>query len=162
MHFVFGLRPEIMRLVYVAQPASILAAKTMAEKLELTQLATSEPYPRTKKTKLSKAQHRGTQERRSGGCYQKKTQKSVQLQKKNRTTTPAQIRGCRSAHIGALEASCPDGYGPAAVWRSYVKDLPLGDRAGYMRRQGSIVEIDLVALTRTKEETSANVTVATI
>ena len=41
VHFIFGLRPEIMRLVYVAQPASILAAKTMAEKLELMQLATS-------------------------------------------------------------------------------------------------------------------------
>ena len=41
VHFIFGLRPEIMRLVYVAQPATILAAKTMAEKLELMHLATS-------------------------------------------------------------------------------------------------------------------------
>ena len=46
------------------------------------------------------------------------------------------------------------------MWRSYAKDLPRGDRAGYMRRQGSIVEIDLEALTRRKEETSADVTVA--
>ena len=160
VHFIFGLRPEIMRLVYVAQPATILAAKTMAEKLELTHLATAEPYPRTKKQKTSKAQHSGTQERRSGGRYQLKTHRSVQLQKKNRTTTSAQYRGCRSAQSGAREASCPDGYGPAAVWRSYVKDLPRGDRAGYMRRQGSIVEIDLEALTRSKEKPSADVTVA--
>ena len=55
VHFIFGLRLEIMRLVYVAQPATILAAKTMAEKLELTHLATAEPYPRTKKQKTSKA-----------------------------------------------------------------------------------------------------------
>ena len=97
VHFIFGLRPEIMRLVYVAQPASILAAKTMAEKLELTHLATAEPYSHIKKQKMSKAQHSGTQERRSGGRYQKKTQRTVQLRKKNRTTTSAQYRGCRSA-----------------------------------------------------------------
>ena len=159
VHFIFGLRPEIMRLVYVAQPVSILAAKTMAEKLELMQLATSEPNPCTKKSKLSKAQHRGTQERRSGGHNQKKARSPVQLQKKNRTTS-AQRNSCTFAQIGAIEASCPDGSGPAAVWRSYVKDLPLGDRAGYMRRQGSIVEIDLEALTRSKEKPSVDVTVA--
>ena len=160
VHFIFGLRPEIMRLVYVAQPATLLAAKTMAEKLELTQLATSELNPRTKIKKLSKVQHSGTQERRSNRRIQSKTRKSVQLQKKNRTTEPAQRNGCRYAHSGAVEASCPDGSGPAAVWRSYIKDLPFGDRARYMRRQGSIVEIDLEALTRSKEKPSADVTVA--
>ena len=36
VHFIFGLRPEISRLVYLQQPASILAAKEMAERLELT------------------------------------------------------------------------------------------------------------------------------
>ena len=162
VHFIFGLRPEIMRLVYVEQPATLLAAKTMAEKLELTHLATAEPYPRTRKQKTSKARHSGTQERRSGGRYQLKTRKSVQLQKKNRTTTSAQYRGCRLAHSGAFEASCPDGYGPAAVWRSFAKDLPLRDRTGYMRRQGSVVEVDLVALTRRKENPSADVTEATM
>ena len=54
VHFIFGLRPEIMRGVYVQQPESLLAAKNMAEKLELTHLATSEPYPHTKKKKTSK------------------------------------------------------------------------------------------------------------
>ena len=160
VHFIFGLRPEIMRLVYAAQPATILAAKTMAEKLELTQLATTEPNPRTKKIKLSKAQQRGTQERRSGRRAQQKTRSTVQLQKKRRTTAPAQSRGCTFAHAGAVEASCPDGHGPAAVWRSFAKDLPLGDRTGYVRRQGSVVMIDLEALTRGKDQTSADVTEA--
>ena len=160
VHFIFGLRPEIMRLVYVAQPATILAAKTMAKKLELTHLATSEPYPCTKKQKTSKAQHSGTQERRSGRRIQTKTHKSVQLQKKKNRTTPAQRNGCKFAQTGAEETSCPEGYGPAAVWRSYVNDLPRRDRAGYWRKQGSIVEIDLVALAQRKEKPSADVTEA--
>ena len=41
IHFIFGLRPEIMRGVYLQQPASILAAKEMAEKLELTHQCTA-------------------------------------------------------------------------------------------------------------------------
>ena len=86
VHFIFGLRPEIMRLVYMQQPASLLAAKIMAEKLELTHLATSEPYPSTRKQKTSKAQHRGTQERRSGGRHQTKACISVPRQKKVMTT----------------------------------------------------------------------------
>ena len=160
VHFIFGLRPEIMRLVYMQQPASLLAAKIMAEKLELTHQATSEPYPRTKKQKTSKAQHRGTQERRSGGRHQTKACISVPRQKKVMTMTLAQNRGCRFAHTGATEASCPGGHGPAAVWRSYAKDLPQGDRTGYMRKQGSVVMIDLEALTRAKEQTPAGVTEA--
>ena len=63
VHFIFGLRPEIMRRVYVQQPASLLPAKNMAEKLELTHLMTSDQQKHTKKQKTSKAQHRGTQER---------------------------------------------------------------------------------------------------
>ena len=54
---------------------------------------------------------------------------------------------------GAVEVSYPGNYGPAAVWRSYVKDLPLRDRTGYMRRKGSVVEVDLVALTQKKDKT---------
>ena len=67
-HFIFGLRPEIMRGVYIQQPESLSAAKNMAEKLELTHLATSEQREHTngkKTSKQQKAQHRGTQERRS-------------------------------------------------------------------------------------------------
>ena len=159
VHFIFGLHPEIMRLVYIQQPASLLAAKNMAEKLELTHLATSKPYPRIKKQKTFKAQHRGTQERRSGKRNQQKTCKSV-LRQKKMTTVPAQNRGCRFAQIGATEASCPDVHGPAAVWRSFVKDLPQGDRTGYVRKQGSVVTIDLEALTRVKEKTPTGVTEA--
>ena len=32
IHFIFGLRPEIMRGVYIQQPESLLEAKNMAEK----------------------------------------------------------------------------------------------------------------------------------
>ena len=76
------------------------------------------------------------------------------------TTIPAQNRGCRFAHTGAIEASCPGVHEPAAVWRSFAKDLPQGDRTGYVRRQGSVVMIDLEALTRVKEQTPAGVTEA--
>ena len=159
VHFIFGLRPEIMRGVYIQQPESLLAAKNIAEKLELTHHLTVGHPMHTKKQKTSKAQHRGTQERRSGGRHQLKACKSVLRQKKT-TTVPAQNRGCRFAQIGAREASCPDGHGPAAVWRSYVKDLPQGDRTGYVRRQGSVVMIDLEALMRKKDQTFADVTEA--
>ena len=123
-HFIFGLRPEIMRGVYIQQPETLPAAKNMAEKLELTHLATSAQCEHTKREKTSKqlkAQHRGTQERRSGGHYQWKTYSTVQRQRKIRET---QHTDCRSAHPGALVASCPERHGPAAVWRSLLKDLP--------------------------------------
>ena len=53
-HFIFGLRPEIMRGVYIQQPESLSAAKNMAEKLELTHLATSERREHTNRKKTSK------------------------------------------------------------------------------------------------------------
>ena len=69
-HFIFGLRPEVMRGIYIQQPESLLAAKNMAEKLELTHLMTSEHQEHTRKKKTNKAaQHRGTQERRSDRRY---------------------------------------------------------------------------------------------
>ena len=46
------------------------------------------------------------------------------------------------------------------MWRSFIKDLPQGDRTGYQRRTGSVVIVDLVALTRAKEQKSADSTVA--
>ena len=70
--------------------------------------------------------------------------------------------GCRSARKGALEASCSGNHGPAAVWRSLVKDLPRGDRTGRLRKQGSVVIVSLEALTQRKEQTPAGVTVAGI
>ena len=57
--------------------------------------------------------------------------------------------------------SCPEVHGPAAVWRSMLKDLPLRGRAGHVRRQGSVMTVDLEALTRVKErKTSIDATVA--
>ena len=41
-----------------------------------------------------------------------------------------------------------------------IKDLPQGDRTGHVRRQGSVVTVDLVALARVKEQRSADPTVA--
>ena len=93
-HFIFGLRPEVMRGVYIQQPESLLAAKNMAEKLELTHLMTSEHQEHTRKKKTNKAaQHRGTQERRSGRRYQ-----SVQRGQKKTCSTRYQRQRIRFTH----------------------------------------------------------------
>ena len=74
VQFIFGLRPKISRLVYLQQPGTILAAKEMAERLELTHQATTMNQRHTKMKKTNKTiQHSGTQERRSRGRYQTKT-----------------------------------------------------------------------------------------
>ena len=149
-----------MRGVYIQQPETLPAAKNMVEKLELTHLATSERREDTngkKTSKQRKAQHRGTQERRSGGHYQWKTFSAVQRQRKISETQHA---GCRSAHSGALVESCPEKHGPAAVWRSLLKDLPQGDRTGRVRRQGSIVMVSLEALMQSRNDMSADTTEA--
>ena len=57
-------------------------------------------------------------------------------------------------------ASCPERHGPAAVWRSLLKDLPLGDRTGRVRGQGSVVMVSLEALMRSRNDLSADTTVA--
>ena len=59
--------------------------------------------------------------------------------------------GCKSAHKGAREVSCPEVHGPVAVWRSMLRDLLQGDRVGRVRRQGSVVIVDLEALMHEKE-----------
>ena len=67
VHFIFGLRPEISRLVYLQQPESILAAKEMAERLELTHQSTAMHQRHTTVKKTNKTiQHSGTQEWRNG------------------------------------------------------------------------------------------------
>ena len=56
--------------------------------------------------------------------------------------------------------SCPEIHGPAAVWRSMLKDLPLRDRARYVGRQGSVMIVDFEALTEAKaRKTSTDATV---
>ena len=160
IQFIFGLRPEISRLVYLQQPASLLAAKEMAERLELTHQATEMHQRHILKKKTNKTiRHRGTQEWRKGRRLrdQKKAFSSVRQRKR----TVLQQNGCKSARTGAfIEVSCPERHGPAAVWRSLIKDLPQGDRTGYQRRTGSVVTVNLVALTRAKEQKSADSTVA--
>ena len=56
-----------------------------------------------------------------------------------------------SAQKGAREVSCLEIYRLAAVWRSMLKDLPQRDRARDVRKQGSIMMIELEDLTRAKE-----------
>ena len=114
VHFIFGLRPEIMRLVYIQQPESILAARNMAEKLELTHQVTALHQTRTKKSKMSKAQRKGTQKWWSGRRIQQKTC-SISTQRQKKKTVHSHIAGCKSAQSGAREVSCLDGHGPAAV-----------------------------------------------
>ena len=167
IHYIFGLRPEIMRLVYVQEPASLLAAKTLAEKLELTHQATAMKQRNSKKEKKTPkyAQHSGTQEMRSSRRIQsvRTTQKACQYRSRQMKNTQSHHQhkiGCISARKGAVEASCPERHGPAVVWRSFVKDLPQGDRTRRVRRQGSVVIVDLVALARVKEQRSADPTVA--
>ena len=85
VHFIFGLRPKIMRGVYLQQPASILVAKEMAERLELTHqtIASHQRHTKVKKTTKT-AQHSGTQEWRIGRRLrdQQKTFSSV-MQKRH-------------------------------------------------------------------------------
>ena len=57
--------------------------------------------------------------------------------------------------------SCPEFHGPPAVWRSMLRDLPQGDRARRVRRQGSVMTVSLEALAQEKEvRTSVDATVA--
>ena len=68
--FIFGLHPTILRDVFVQHPATLLEAKRVAEELELTQ-SMVEKHQKSLKQKTTKAaQHRGTQERRSGKLHQ--------------------------------------------------------------------------------------------
>ena len=130
----------------------------MAEKLELTHQCTASHQKHTKTKKTNKAaRQRGTQERRSGSWRKSDAVQlkacQLQYQRQKRRPRMHSTRGC-TAHKGAfLEVSCPERHGPAAVWRSLLKDLPQGDRTGRLRRQGSVVMIaSLEALTRVKED----------
>ena len=116
------------------------------------------------------AQHRGTQERQSERLHQSfqlkthkmKTSSVRDIQRQNqRQKTDSRAFGCISAQKGAKEASCPEINGPAAAWRSMLKDLPQRDRAGHVRRQGSVMIVNLEALARVNErKMSADATAA--
>ena len=116
-HFIFGLRPKVMRGVYIQHPESLLVAKNMAEKLELTHLMTSEHQEHTRKKKTNKAaQHRDTQERRSGRRHfsqikHRVSEEDLQYQISEAEDQIHNAAGCISAHRGALEVSCPEVHG---------------------------------------------------
>ena len=161
--FIFGLRPSILMQVFVQHPITLLEAKGIAEELELTQSMVKVRHIGKKMIKA--AQHSGTKERRSGRLCQsvQRTQMKTCKTQRQRRTDSFRDRGCVSAHIGAREVSCPERHGLAAVWRSMLRDLPQGDRAGHVRRQGSVVTIDLEALTcKRRSRLPADTTVATM
>ena len=145
--FIFALCLSIPTQVFMQHPATLLKAKGIAEDLELTQSMVKTHRSEKKMTKV--AQHRGTQERRSSRLFQlvqSRAQRRGQMKtckdKYQRQNTDSFQRGCISAHRGAREVSCPESHGPAAVWRSMLRDLPQGDRAGHVRRQGYVVMVD--------------------
>ena len=150
--FIFGLRPSIHMQVFMQHPVTLLEAKGIPEELELTQSMLKAHHNGKKATKA--ARHSGTQERRCGRLFQSvQSRAQTRTQKKTCSSrdrfqrqTDSFHGGCISAHRGAHEISCPESHGPVAVWRSMLRDLPQGDRAGYVRRQGSIVTVDLEAL----------------
>ena len=115
--------------------------------MELTHEMTHQEHTKKKKTNKA-AQHRGTQGRRSGGQYPSVQKKTCSIRVQRQRHTDSHSRGCISAQRGALEVSCPERHGPAAVWRSMLRDLPQGDKARRVRRQGSIMIVHLEALVR--------------
>ena len=122
--FILGLRPSILTQVLMQHPVTLLEAKGIAEELELTQ-SMKKAHQKQKKT-IKAAQHSGTQERRSGRLHQsvQRTQTKTCRTQRQRQTDSFRYGGCISAHRGAREVSCPDSHGPAAVWRSILRDLP--------------------------------------
>ena len=80
--FIFGLRPSILMQVFMQHPATLLEAKGIAEELELTH-SMVKAHQKQKKT-IKAAQHRGTQERRSGRLFSvrsKRTKEDLQFQR---------------------------------------------------------------------------------
>ena len=101
------------------------------------------------------ARHRDTQNKRSRRLhrsYQDKVQKKtcgdrLQIQRTDYCTF-----GCISTQSGAREVSYLEIHGPAAVWRSVLKDLPQRVRERHVRRRGSVLTIDLEAWALAKEK----------
>ena len=136
--FIFGLRPTLLTQVFAQHPATLLEAKGIAEELELTH-SMVKVHQREKKT-IKATQHSGTQERRSGRLHQsvqRGQKKTCRTRFRDRLQKTDSFRGgCLFAHRGAREVSCPESHGPAAVWRSLLKDQPQGDRARHVREAG--------------------------
>ena len=107
-------------------------------------------HQKSVKEKTTKAaRHRGTQKRRSSRLYQSvqdRAQRKACRDRQNRYQTQTMTNytkfSCVFAHRGAHEVSCPVVHRPAAAWRSMLRDLPLGDKAGRVRRHGSVVMVN--------------------
>ena len=165
--FIFGLCRAILTEVFAQRPATLMETKRIAEELELTQSMAKmqQTFVKEKTTKV--AQHRGTQKRRSKRLHQPFQLKTQRMKtcsfrdRHNRQKTDSYTFGCISAQKVAKEVSYPEIYGLAAVSSSMLKDLPLRDRTGHVRRQASVTIVDMEALTRVKEKkTSAKATAA--
>ena len=159
-HFIFGLRSRNNERCIYSAARITPGRKEYGGKIRVDSSATSAQREHTKRKKTSKqlkAQHR----RHPGeAIWRALSVEDLQYSAEAEKIRETQQLGCRFAHPGALVASCPERHGPAAVWRSLLKDLPQGDRAGRVRRQGSVVMVTLEALTRSRNDLSADTTVA--
>ena len=68
--FIFGLHPAILTEVFVKRLATLLEAKRISNKLELTQYMIKEHQNSVKEKTVKVGQHRGTQEKRSERLHQ--------------------------------------------------------------------------------------------
>ena len=95
--------------MFAHRPANLLEAKVLAETLELTQSMVKSHQNEKKKT-IKAAQHRGTQERRSGRLLQSVQQgqmKTCKIRDRDQKTDSF-YGGCISANSGAREVMlCP-------------------------------------------------------
>ena len=164
---IFGLCPAILTAVFVQRPATLLEAKRTAEELELTQTMVKMHQKSVKEKKTKAIQHSGTQKRRSRRLHQSIQDRLQKMKtcsvrdRHQRQRTESYGFGCISAQRGAREVRCPEIHGPAAVWRFMLKDLPQRDRERRVRRQGSVVTVDLEAVAHVKgRKASANATAA--
>ena len=99
--FIFGLRPALLTQVFARHPATLLEAKVLAETVELTQSMVV-AHRSEKKKMINVAQHRGTQERRSGRLFQ-----SVQSRAQTRMQTKTcSFRGRYQRHTDSLQRGC--------------------------------------------------------
>ena len=112
--------------MFAQRPATLLEAKVLAEDLQLTQSMGATHQVEKKKT-IKVAQHSGTQEMRCGKLHQSvqmRTQMKTCRDRKPRQKIDSFRDGCKSSQKGAQEVSYPEVHGPAAVWRSILRDLP--------------------------------------
>ena len=117
IHFIFGLRPEIMRGSIFSSQHQYWQQRIWPRKLELTHQATESHQTHTRKQKTSKAQQKGTQEWRSGRrlrVQQKTCSISTQRQKK---------KSVHSHRIGCVNLLSTGASEVRAVWMDMDQQL---------------------------------------